>query len=129
MTILLVQGDEAVRQNTAEIFRSGGHEVVVAEDPNHGFKNFYLNQRDLGLVVTGADFGGHSISGIEFASRIVRKSDWPQDRVVVLSNDGDGVVSATESGFHSLSRIDSGLADRLLTIARAFSRGPILTTV
>jgi len=108
--ILLIDGDDAVRQITARMLRSKGHVVTEASTLVDALK-LLADQRDVDLVLT--DIG---LTGAEFASKV---SALGRDVRVLLMTGGGPPVSGMQK---ELTR-DSTL------LAKPFSRHQLLEKV
>ncbi len=97
MKILVIDDDRGMRQTVARILTSGGHEVAVAEDGEHGLMMFHLDRPDLvicDLIMPHRD-------GIATIAQIRREA--PAMKIIAISGGGEtmnaeGLATALEGG-------------------------------
>lgn len=79
--ILVVEDDDLVRMNAAEMLEDAGYAVVAARHADEAW--FILHERsDIGVVFTDVDMPG-SMCGMTLAGRV--HDAWPDIRLVVTS--------------------------------------------
>ena len=101
MKILVIDDDSAMRYTLARILRSGGFEVAMADDGDHGLAMFHKECPDLVIC----DLIMPHRNGIETIAQIRRES--PAMKIIAISGGGrgsdaamnvDGLATALESG-------------------------------
>ena len=97
MKILVIDDDAGMRHTLARILQSGGHEVSMADDGEHGLMMFHLERPDLVIC----DLIMPHVDGIETIAQVRRES--PAMKIIAISGGDrdmnvDGLATALEKG-------------------------------
>src|ERR1044071_7616900 len=97
MKILVIDDDAGMRHSLARILQSGGHEVSMADDGEHGLMMFHLERPDLVIC----DLIMPHVDGIETIAQVRRES--PAMKIIAISGGDrdmnvDGLATALEKG-------------------------------
>ncbi len=121
MKVLYVEDTQLLREAVSERLKLEGHEVVTAENAKDGLQQFYMDQPELGLVITDVDLGV-GMTGIEFADKIVSQNDWDVNKILIVSGDPENIALAGSKGYQALSKGDTTFTSYLLKAVEVLSR-------
>jgi DNA-binding NtrC family response regulator len=80
--ILIVEDEEPILHSYAFVLKKKGHDVVTAENAEKGMKALKKDKFDLILL----DLLMPEVSGLEFLEQTNPRKNFPETRVVVLTN-------------------------------------------
>lgn len=116
--ILIIEDEQLLREAFELVLRTQGYDVIVADNGKSGLKMLRLTKPDLILL----DMLMPVVSGLEFLQQAKMKEQYPNTRVIVLSNLSDSVTlenTRTLGVYRTILKADLSPTDLVATVKRS----------